>query len=96
MYYFGGTDDVWLGLWGIIRVYDKYQNCLKPLCKGKVNIKEPYQAGDYLYYFGGTDDVWLGLWGIIRVYDKYQNCLKPLCKGKDMILPLPPCPGKRV
>lgn len=59
-----------------------------------LNIKEPYQAGDYLYYFGGTDDVWLGLWGIIRVYDKYQNCLKPLCKGKDMILPLPPCPGK--
>lgn len=59
-----------------------------------LNIKEPYQVGDYLYYFGGTDDVWLGLWGIIRVYDKYQNCLKPLCKGKDMILPLPPCPGK--
>lgn len=59
-----------------------------------LNIKEPYQAGDYLYYFGGTDDVWLGLWGIIRVYDKYQECLKPLCKGKDMILPLPPCPGK--
>lgn len=61
-----------------------------------LNIKEPYQAGDYLYYFGGTDDVWLGLWGIIRVYDKYQNCLKPLCKGKDMILPLPPCPGKPI
>lgn len=59
-----------------------------------LNIKEPYQAGDYLYYFGGTDDVWLGLWGIIRAYDKYQECLKPLCKGKDMILPLPPCPGK--
>ncbi|MFR6163622.1 MAG: hypothetical protein ACLUJR_11935 [Mediterraneibacter gnavus] len=36
------------------------------------------------------------LWGIIRVYDKYQNCLKPLCKGKDMILPLPPCPGKPI
>lgn len=59
-----------------------------------LNVKEPYQAGDYLYYFGGTDDVWLGLWGIIRAYDKYQECLKPLCKGKDMILPLPPCPGK--
>ncbi|MDO4941721.1 MAG: multicopper oxidase domain-containing protein [Lachnospiraceae bacterium] len=59
-----------------------------------LNIKEPYQAGDYLYYFGGIDDAWLGLWGIIRAYDKYQECLKPLCKGKDMILPLPPCPGK--
>lgn len=59
-----------------------------------LNIKEPYQAGDYLYYFGGTDDMWLGLWGIIRAYDKYQECLKPLCKGKEMILPLPPCPGK--
>lgn len=59
-----------------------------------LNVKEAYQAGDYLYYFGGIDDAWLGLWGIIRAYDKYQECLKPLCKGKDMILPLPPCPGK--
>lgn len=59
-----------------------------------LNVKEPYQAGDYLYYFGGADDVWLGLWGIVRAYDKYQECLKPLCKGKEMILPLPPCPGK--
>lgn len=59
-----------------------------------LNIKEPYQAGDYLYYFGGIDDAWLGLWGIIRAYDTYQECLKPLCKGKDSIRPLPPCPGK--
>lgn len=59
-----------------------------------LNVKESYQAGDYLYYFGGIDDAWLGLWGIIRAYDKYQECLRPLCKGKDMILPLPPCPGK--
>ena len=58
------------------------------------NVKEPYQSGDYLYYFGGIDDAWLGLWGIVRVYDRYQKCLKPLCKGKDMIMPLPPCPGK--
>ena len=34
LYYFGGADDVWLGLWGIIRVYDKPHKCLKPLCKG--------------------------------------------------------------
>ena len=59
-----------------------------------LNVKEPYQSGDYLYYFGGMDDAWLGLWGIIRAYDKYQECLKPLCRGKDQILPLPPCPGK--
>lgn len=59
-----------------------------------LNVKESYQAGDYLYYFGGTDDVWLGLWGIIRAYDKYQNSLKPLCEGKSRILPLPPCPGR--
>lgn len=39
LYYFGGTDDIWLGLWGIIRAYDKYQKCLKPLCKGKDMIQ---------------------------------------------------------
>ena len=68
MYYFGGTDDVWLGLWGIIRVYDKYQNCLKPLCKGKdmilhfrhvranrfdMELKDGASCpGDYLYRSG--------------------------------------------
>lgn len=59
-----------------------------------LNIKESYQAGDYLYYFGGIDDAWLGLWGIIRAYDAYQECLKPICEGKNRIHPLPPCPGK--
>lgn len=34
LYYFGGMDDAWLGLWGIIRVYDKPNSHLKPLCKG--------------------------------------------------------------
>lgn len=38
LYYYGGIDDAWLGLWGIIRVYDKYRKCLKPLCKGKNRI----------------------------------------------------------
>lgn len=33
LYYFGGIDDAWLGLWGIIRAYAKPQKCLKPLCK---------------------------------------------------------------
>ena len=33
LYYFGGADDVWLGLWGIIRVYHHRRKCLKPLCK---------------------------------------------------------------
>lgn len=32
LYYFGGIDDVWLGLWGIIRAYDKLRRHLKPLC----------------------------------------------------------------
>lgn len=35
LYYFGGIDDAWLGLWGIIRAYDTAQECLKPLCKAK-------------------------------------------------------------
>ena len=34
LYYFGGIDDAWLGLWGIIRVYKEERDCLKPLCKG--------------------------------------------------------------
>lgn len=38
LYYFGGTDDVWLGLWGIIRAYDRPRRCLKPICKGKERI----------------------------------------------------------
>ncbi|MDY2627469.1 MAG: multicopper oxidase domain-containing protein [Lachnospiraceae bacterium] len=33
LYYFGGIDDAWLGLWGIIRVYPDLRKCLKPLCK---------------------------------------------------------------
>ena len=32
LYYSGGTDDLWLGLWGIIRAYEKPQECLLPLC----------------------------------------------------------------
>ncbi|MDO5338004.1 MAG: multicopper oxidase domain-containing protein [Eubacteriales bacterium] len=38
LYYFGGIDDAWLGLWGIIRVHDRYRKHLKPLCKGKSRI----------------------------------------------------------
>jgi len=38
LYYFGGIDDAWLGLWGIVRAYDRKQPCLKPLCKGKDSI----------------------------------------------------------
>ena len=38
LYYFGGIDDAWLGLWGIIRVYDRKKKRLKPLCKGKGQI----------------------------------------------------------
>lgn len=35
LYYFGGIDDAWLGLWGILRVYDRVKKSLKPLCKPK-------------------------------------------------------------
>ena len=38
LYYFGGIDDAWLGLWGIIRAYDRPNKRLKPLCKGKNQI----------------------------------------------------------
>lgn len=38
LYYFGGIDDVWLGLWGIIRAYDRPRKFLRPLCKGKSRI----------------------------------------------------------
>lgn len=36
LYYFGGIDDAWLGLWGIIRAYDHRKKRLKPLCKEKL------------------------------------------------------------
>ena len=36
LYYFGGMDDAWLGLWGIIRVHAHRKKCLKPLCKEKM------------------------------------------------------------
>lgn len=38
LYYFGGIDDAWFGLWGIIRVYGKKVKRLRPLCKGKDQI----------------------------------------------------------
>ena len=38
LYYFGGIDDAWLGLWGIIRAYHHPESCLKPLCKGTGQI----------------------------------------------------------
>ena len=38
LYYFGGIDDAWLGLWGIIRAYRHYNKKLKPICKPKDSI----------------------------------------------------------
>lgn len=38
LYYFGGIDDAWLGLWGILRAYNHPVKHLKPLCKGKDQI----------------------------------------------------------
>lgn len=34
LYYFGGIDDVWLGLWGILRAHSSEQDHLLPLCRG--------------------------------------------------------------
>lgn len=38
LYYSGGIDDAWLGMWGIIRAHDKKVKHLKPICKGKDSI----------------------------------------------------------
>lgn len=38
LYYFGGIDDTWLGLWGILRAHNHPVKHLKPLCKGKDRI----------------------------------------------------------
>lgn len=48
LYYFGGIDDVWLGLWGIIRVYSCRNKRIKPICKPKDTIipLPPYPAHD--------------------------------------------------
>ncbi|MBQ8548889.1 MAG: copper oxidase, partial [Lachnospiraceae bacterium] len=32
LYYFGGIDDAWLGLWGIIRAYSHRTKRLRPIC----------------------------------------------------------------
>lgn len=46
LYYFGGMDDLWLGLWGIIRVYDVKRDLLplsdrkKPKSSEKASLKE--------------------------------------------------------
>ena len=45
LYYFGGIDDVWLGLWGIIRAYDKLKEALLPLGKGKEHTPPPLLPG---------------------------------------------------
>lgn len=46
IYYFGGQDDFWLGLWGIIRVYDKINEKLLP-----ISYRNNYENGTY--YFKG-------------------------------------------
>lgn len=38
LYYFGGVDDAWLGLWGIIRAYHYPVKYLKPLCRGRKKL----------------------------------------------------------
>ncbi|MGN0632102.1 MAG: multicopper oxidase domain-containing protein, partial [Ruminococcus sp.] len=41
LYYFGGIDDVWLGLWGIIRAYRCRQKRLRPLCNHNKPVPFP-------------------------------------------------------
>lgn len=42
LYYFGGIDDVWLGLWGILRAHRCPQKHLLPLCQGHtVPVPQP-------------------------------------------------------
>lgn len=38
IYYFGGQDDIWLGLWGIIRAYKKKTDKLLPINKCKLGL----------------------------------------------------------
>lgn len=40
LYYFGGIDDLWLGLWGIIRAHKCIQRELLPLCREQ-NLPPP-------------------------------------------------------
>lgn len=41
LYYFGGIDDVWLGLWGIIRAHKCRQKHLMPLCNQNKPVPQP-------------------------------------------------------
>lgn len=40
IYYFGGQDDFWLGLWGIIAAYENENDRLLPLNNSKINCNE--------------------------------------------------------
>lgn len=46
LYYSGGIDDAWLGMWGIIRAYDKRKKHLKPLCREKMLPLPPCPGKD--------------------------------------------------
>lgn len=44
LYYFGGIDDLWLGLWGIIRAHKCIQKDLLPLCQEQnIQPSQPYE-----------------------------------------------------
>lgn len=43
IYYFGGQDDLWLGLWGIIRVYKKKtKNLISISCSDHCSNKDDH------------------------------------------------------
>lgn len=99
LYYFGGIDDAWLGLWGIIRAHEKPLKRLKPLCKvknrilplplcpGKDAVIRKYEVAaiqkDILYNKHGDHDPD----GLIFVpLDELENALKENYKPKPLIL----------
>ena len=41
LYYYGAADDLWLGLWGIIRAYDEPKKGLPPLCSTREKFLPP-------------------------------------------------------
>lgn len=80
LYYFGETDSLWLGLWGILRAYSRPCKLLKPLADKKGNTPSALPSpnkGD-----------------IIRTYEAAAVQLKHN-PGKPLFVPLPPGGGRR-
>lgn len=80
LYYFGGADSLWLGLWGILRTYNRPCKLLKPLAGSNDNampVPPSPSKGD-----------------IIRTYEAAAVQLKHN-PGKPHFVPLAPNGGRR-